>query len=84
MSSEEAGSLSGKEFDIEVFGKAQKHSLPENMTIEKFKSFVLTLTGNKPFYLNAMMCNEQALSDLAAKGPIKVFEKSSKFDLKYN
>lgn len=34
------------EFTLSIFGVEQKHTLPENMTIEDFKSYVLTLTDN--------------------------------------
>ena len=46
-----------KEFTLSIFGKEEKHTLPENMTIEDFKSYVLTLTDNKPFYLKHMISN---------------------------
>jgi len=37
------------------------------MTIEDFKSYVLTLTGNKPFDLKHMLGNKSTLSDLEKK-----------------
>jgi len=46
-----------KEFTLKIFGEEQKHTLPENMTIEEFKSFVLILTENKPFDLKHMIGN---------------------------
>jgi hypothetical protein len=46
-----AGRDGAKEFTLKIFGDEQKHTLPENMTIEEFKSFILTLTENKPFNL---------------------------------
>ena len=44
-------SKGGVEFTINVFGKDEKHTLPEDMTVEEFKSFVLSLTDNTVFNL---------------------------------
>jgi len=55
------------EFTISVFGKDEKHTLPEDMTIEEFKSFVLSLTKNEVFDLKHMMSNKSTLGDLKSK-----------------
>jgi hypothetical protein len=54
------------EFTISVFGAEQKHTLPEDMTIEEFKSFVLSLTNNEVFDLKHLMSNKSTLGDLKA------------------
>jgi len=55
------------EFTISVFGTEQKHTLPVDMTIEEFKSFVLSLTNNEVFDLKHMMSNKSTLGDLKSK-----------------
>ena len=55
------------EFTISVFEKEQKHNLPVDMTIEEFKSFVLTLTDNEVFDLKHMLSNKSTLGDLKSK-----------------
>ena len=54
----------GEEFTINVFGSEQKHTLPNDMTIEEFKSFVLTLTDNEVFDLGLMISNKSTLKHL--------------------
>ena len=54
-------------FTISVFGAEQEHTLPEDMTIEEFKSFVLSLTNNEVFDLKHMMSNKSTLGDLKSK-----------------
>lgn len=54
------------EFTISVFGADQTHKLPEDMTIEEFKSFVLSLTNNEVFDLKHLMSNKSTLGDLKA------------------
>ena len=54
----------GEEFTINVFGSEQKHTLPEGMTIEEFKSFILTLTHNEVFDLGLMISNKSTLKEL--------------------
>ena len=53
-----AGKDGAKEFTLKIFGEEQKHTLPGSMTIGEFKSYVLTLTENKPFNLPIMMGND--------------------------
>ena len=70
MKEEDVKTLKGSTFTtINVFGTDadQKHDLDEKMTIEKFKSFVLTLTDSKPFNLQFMMANNETLGDLKRK-----------------
>jgi len=58
MNESEAKKLSGKEIKIKIDDKDEiTRSLPGDMTMERFKSFVLTLTDNQPFYLNSMLSN---------------------------
>ena len=67
MKLEEVKALTGTDTIISIDGKEQTHSLPDDMTIEKFKSFLLTLTGNKRFDLKFCIDNKQTLKDLKAK-----------------
>jgi len=48
------------------------------MTIEDFKSYVLTLTGNKPFDLKHMVGNKSTLSELENKSKESKIELSEK------
>ena len=57
-------SKGGVEFTINVFGTEQKHTLPEDMTVEEFKSFVLSLTDSEVFDLRLMISNKSTLKDL--------------------
>jgi len=85
MKLEEVKALTGTDTIISIDGKEQTHSLPDDMTIEKFKSFLLTLTGNKRFDLKLCTDNKQTLGDLKAKSDkIEVKAKySSRYDLEY-
>jgi len=86
MKLEEVEALTGTDTIISIDGHSSKtHSLPDDMTIEKFKSFLLTLTGNKRFDLKFCIDNKQTLKDLKAKSEkIEVTAKySSKYDLEY-
>jgi len=68
MKLEEVEALTGTDTIISIDGHSSKtHSLPDDMTIEKFKSFLLTLTKNKRFDLKFCMDNKQTLGDLKAK-----------------
>jgi len=86
MKLEEVEALKGTDTIISIDGHSSKtHSLPDDMTIEKFKSFLLTLTDNKRFDLKFCMDNKQTLKDLIAKSEkIEVTKNySSKYDLVY-
>jgi hypothetical protein len=57
MNEEDRKTYKGSTTTINVDGKDHEEDLDDNMTIEKFKSFVLTLTKSKPFFLKFMMGN---------------------------
>jgi hypothetical protein len=44
----------------------QSVTLSDDLTLEKFKSFLLTLTDNKKFFLEHLLNNNQTLGDLKA------------------
>jgi hypothetical protein len=46
--------------------KEQSVTLSDDLTLEKFKSFLLTLTDNKKFFLEHLLNNNQTLGELKA------------------
>jgi len=56
----------GAEFKISIDGKETSVTLSDDLTLEKFKSFLLTKTDNKKFYLEHLLNNDQTLKELKA------------------
>ena len=52
MKEEEIKAWLDKDGDIEITINTvtEKHHLPDDMTVEKFKSYILSKNGGKPFY----------------------------------
>ena len=66
--------------------KIEHHFLDMSMTIRDFKSYVLAINKNMPFFLEFNMDNSKILGDLVEKSQnqvIKVFQKIDLFDGKF-
>ena len=52
---------------LSIDGEVRPVSLRDDMTLEKFKSFLLRETKNKKFFLEHLLGNDQTLGELKAK-----------------
>ena len=55
------------EFKLNIDDEVTSVSLRDDMTLEKFKSFLLRKTKNKKFFLEHLLSNDQTLGELKAK-----------------
>lgn len=56
----------GAECKISIDGTETSVTLSDDLTLEKFKSFLLTKTDNKKFFLEHLLNNDQTLKELKA------------------
>ena len=55
------------DFQLSIDSEVRSVSLRDDMTLEKFKSFLLRKTKNKKFFLEHLLSNDQTLGELKAK-----------------
>jgi len=76
MKEDDRAKLSGPDCKISIDGKETTFQLPDDMTLDKFKSFLLIETGNNKFWLKYLLNNNQTLKELKDKSEIiEVFTK---------